>query len=495
MTHHDQQETRTNPRRIVRARDLIWSSTRFDLVPKFLYAEAYLDGNVSSYRRALYLSSIYAMNRFQENSPAKRSPTDFIEAFESLLLDLKENGYQPNGEVLPVDGRGLNPVKGAHRTAGAAALGLSIPVSEARDAPDVTKLWDYRSRAGSGLDAKDRDQIALIFCMISPSAQVLLVHSCVPDFRSPDGSEPFDEIVRKHTRVYYRKDINLSITGYTNLKLLNYGADQRHEWLGSIDDGFNGAREHAVRSMGESPLRLYVLVAGDDAVLSAKKELREAFGLGNYAAHSTETKRERDFVAQALLNDHSRELLNTLPFHRIEQRVRPLLQAVSSGVDCGLFCSRQVVISGSSTLALYTDRKPTDVDLLGASAVDYTFDGIHVGDHDSQADFYPCGFTEIADNPENHVWYGGFRFAALPVIHSMKRQRRSEAKDAADVHLIEQIWGQFGHRSSHYRRLLSALRARSVRSIWALRIRVRQLPFARTTYRIIRGLFRGSNAG
>ncbi|MBQ6339682.1 MAG: hypothetical protein IJI36_11105 [Kiritimatiellae bacterium] len=115
--------------RIVDPYEIMRKSLRFDLIFKVELACAWANDDVVAIRRAeeAYLEMVRARNGFYERMPAKRTPGDFIDGFRTVAFSIRQYGYDPHAEPVPIDVDG-EVVNGAHRLSACIAYGKRCPV-------------------------------------------------------------------------------------------------------------------------------------------------------------------------------------------------------------------------------------------------------------------------------------------------------------------------------------------------------------------------------
>lgn len=109
--------------------DVMRKSLRFDLIFKVELARAWDVGNAAAVRRAeeAYLEMVRARNGFYERLPPRRTPADFIDSFRAVAGSIRERGYDPSAEPIPLDANG-EVLNGAHRLSACIAYGRKCPV-------------------------------------------------------------------------------------------------------------------------------------------------------------------------------------------------------------------------------------------------------------------------------------------------------------------------------------------------------------------------------
>ena len=110
--------------RIVNPLDVMRKSRRFDLIFKVELADAWLNGDEASVRKAeeAYLESTRARNGFRESEPPKSGPAIFIKTFRQTLASISGHGYDEKVPPIPVDRDG-ELLDGAHRLSSCIACG------------------------------------------------------------------------------------------------------------------------------------------------------------------------------------------------------------------------------------------------------------------------------------------------------------------------------------------------------------------------------------
>lgn len=165
--------------RIVHAVDIFRQSRRFEMPVKISYARAFANGDAKALADAeqAYLEMIRVANDYFENVPRKNTPDDFINAFRSLILSMKERGFDPT-HTLHIDVFG-ETANGQHRIATAVALGLDVPVC---DDPDHTggRLTYIRFRE-RGLPEKVAHYAIRQYLRLNDRARTIPRWSKVPD--------------------------------------------------------------------------------------------------------------------------------------------------------------------------------------------------------------------------------------------------------------------------------------------------------------------------
>jgi hypothetical protein len=415
---------------IFSARELFLKSKRFDLIVKQEYARNF-DRRDTSFFCDLYLSHIRAFNNFFElSTPMKRTPEDYLQAFEQTLRSLKERGFVPSLGMIPIDEH-FQLQDGAHRTAICALLegqlvAARVPAPKIRD-------YDYRFFRRRGMPERYLDYAALQYVRANPKARVVTLHAV----NSRDKDPEVETILNRHGTVFYKKTCQLDLNGYVNLKKLTYAGEK---WIGTPLNGYRGARRHADSSFGPHTLRAYVFVCDTaEMAIAAKGEIRQLVGsvTRKHTVHITDTSEEAIRLAEALLNDQSLLALSSRPERfespRLDERLVALRQLLETqGVD-----PLSVCVAGSGPMNALGLRESNDFNILSIEALDpAAIDDNSITMHDGTLEYYPVGKEDLILNPANHFFYNGLKFISIRALASMKKARGSEPKDSDDLRLI-----------------------------------------------------------
>ncbi|MHB8057203.1 MAG: FkbM family methyltransferase [Desulfuromonadaceae bacterium] len=413
----------TNPK------DLL-TCARFDIIPKFTYAEYREFGIDSPWGRGLYEAHLLAFNGCQEgDGSGKTGIGAFIASYETLLDSVRSAGFDPSRSLVPVDQNGV-VIDGAHRVA--ACLLYSRPV-DVLEFELQTNKYNYEYFLNKGLDVDYCDAIALEYCRLNPRAHIVSV------FPSAVGRElEIREILERNGEIFYARQVQLSRLGSVNLVRQMY--DGEH-WVGSFANRFEGAQNKAAECFRtDGPVRVYVFTSDDfEKVKAAKQQIRDLFDISNHSVHINDTHAEAVRLGQLLFNANSIHFLNNAQlttFPRFQAHFNNYKKVLrEQGVDGECLC-----IDGSAVMAAYGIREARDLDYLHFGYDDLVFDYPPelIGSHNAEIAHHVTTRDDIIFNPRNHFYYDGVKFASLGIIRAMK-EKRGEPKDFEDIALIDQF--------------------------------------------------------
>lgn len=418
----------------VDASAIISNSSRFDLGIKYNYAKSLLNlGYVPTVYVQDYLEHINSFNSFYEEEPIKRSPDDFIKSFDSLIENLKENGYQESEDKIFVTATG-ELLNGAHRVSTLAALSREVNVHEVAEDADLYD-FEYFQKKNLREDASDRGIIGAL--EIKSDTRLLIVYPVVPNQFEPE----IEFQISKRGTLFFKKWIPANFNLITNIKMINYyiHGDEKHlDWVGSSSDKFSGIRRHAEKSMGSGRIRFYLIknISVED-FLHLKTDLRNAFGVENFSLHGTDSFEETQDVIHAVCHPESlrcaKKNLTSSSF-RLAGWLKEMTYALSADTRVRtMFC-----IGGSGPLGAFGARQISDLDLLSEMPLEEFRQNSFVSFHDVRSVPYGSSVMEFLIDPGKHFYFLGFKFISVNELKKMKLNRK-ETKDFYDLHLLEEI--------------------------------------------------------
>lgn len=402
---------------------------RFDLIFKYLYVK---DSN--DFNKKAYIESIRAFNGFQEessNGVIKKSSSDFVEVFDSLIKEIKKEGYVASLGGVKVNSTG-KVIDGAHRLSICASLGKNVVLEDT----DLDANWDYNFFRSKNMKEEIMDYGALEFTKINPQAYVV---NLMP-VSNPSNDEKVIKILEKYGFVYYKKDVWITYNGLVNLKKISYGNFwERASWVGTSQNYYSGAQNHARLSMGKYPLRVVVFVCDSlEKVIEAKKEIRDLYGIGNFSVHINDTHEEAIQLAETYFNRNSLFLVNTRLFYLddpiFEKHIEVLKNACRDmKLDIDRTCG-----AGSTPLNAFQIRHSEDLDYLTLDEGCLPNNDI-LSSHDKHRELYPYSIEDIITNPCHHLYYNGVKFISLETLYCMKMKQWEAPKNILDSNKIKNI--------------------------------------------------------
>lgn len=404
----------------ISAVSMVATSTRSDLPLKMSYARTFLNGGDLSWARYAYLENIRAFNGFFEDNPRKTSPRDFLEAFNQLILSLRQDGFRPDLEPVSLSPSG-EVLDGAHRVAAAAALGLYVPARII----DFEIDWGFEYFKRRGQPTAVSDFGARTSIEVDHTARLAFVFGS----NSPEKTQVFLDDLSKSGSVKYVKSLRLSFTEIVSLKRLLYSDPEHTGWIGSAGNGFAGARRHARESIGKWPVRI-IMTSGisNEALVQAKSRLRNFSGTNQASIHTTDTWTESIGLGSLLFSPHVHIVLRNLS-PRWE-----LLRERLSGPFLGesLYQKKDFLFVGSVVLDVLGIRTARDLDFLHTNDDSREPTPSQFDNHISESKFYQHSATDVVYDPRKYFSIEGFQFLSPSELAKFKKNRGEFPKDYAD---------------------------------------------------------------
>lgn len=411
---------------------LFLNQRRFDLIFKYLYVK-----NPTDFNKVAYLENIRAFNNFYELNPSdkipKNSATDFINSFNSLIKSISENQYDNSKGLIPI-GKNGEITDGAHRLSVCSALGLDVTLI---DDTIYNEYYPYSFFRKKGMNEEIMDYGALEYVKLNPNAYIVNIHSVVDTHYDNE----IEKLLEKYGFIYYKKFIKLNLNAYVHLKRISYGYfwEKDSQWIGTKDNLFVGAKQHAKKSLGRFPLRAYVYVCDDiSKILEVKQEIRDLVKIGNFSVHINDTHDEAICLAETYFNYNTLNYIKRVPYYIEDKLFNDRLDNLKSILIENKIEQDNICCVGSTPLNICGVRESEDIDYLSIDGK-FRYEDSLFSPHDSQLLNYPYNKEEIVTNPKNYFYYRGFKFITLDVLLKMKIKRHEYPKDYKDIILIYKI--------------------------------------------------------
>jgi FkbM family methyltransferase len=416
----------------VNSLDLLLKSQRFDLLAKYLYVKYRVNEIKTDWYLNLYIDHIRAFSSgsFREGDGLKNNLDDYINSFNLLIDNIKENGFDSNISIIPID-ESAEPIDGAHRIAIAAYLGITVDVVEI---PYSKFDYGYKFFLQKGFSEKYADRIALEYCKLNSQAVIVNLHPVALGY-----DKKVEKILNNYGNIFYKKEVMVNGEAPFLLTKTYY---KKEKWIGSANDGFSGARRHSIqafKNMKTKPVRVYLYYCNKkEDLIKAKSEIRDLYNVGNYSVHINDSHDETIDLAQLWFNQNSIHMLNNSKsnYYNVFMDRLSLYDnwLKNSNFDSELFC-----IDGSSPMSVYGLRQSADLDFLHLNNDIPPTGNKYLNSHNEEAKYYKETIDQIVINPDYHFFFNGLKFISLDVLKRMKQKRNEYPKDIEDVYLLDLI--------------------------------------------------------
>lgn len=407
------------------------TSTRFDVIIKYLYAKSILTGRGVEHYKKLYKEHLRCWNGFKEyNNPEKNTFEKFDQTFKELIHDFKSSGFDESVSKLAVQNN-TSLLNGAHRLAAALATNVDVHYYDGIDGIDGQLSCDYKMFEDLKLKRSYLDSTAIEYAKIKPTSLVI----CLFPVCNSDLGDVIN-LISSNTNIFYKKDIKLNRQGAFNLMRELYLGES---WAGNWSNDYDGYRAKAnlcFPSEDFNMTSILVDVPDINTAVTLKEKIRNIFKVGKHSVHINDTHEQTVRLAKTLFNVNSVHFLcnsKTVNFNKFRSQMNQYTKLLyDSGVDCDNYC-----VTASGSIAAFGLRESSDIDYL------------HVGDRlqnsalISSHNEYGVGLYEkppedIIYDGDLHFYYRGLKFTSLDQVKRLKTTR-NEPKDVVDINLIDSV--------------------------------------------------------
>lgn len=269
---------------------------RLDLVCKLFYIECREKRQKQKLAERLYEEHIRAFSEGTFREPGtqeKHSISNYIECFNRMIDDIRENGVDVKKSVIPV-GDGNSILDGSHRTAIAMYYHQQIPVVRL---PGIYKNYNYTFFQNRGIQKNALRYMAYLYLVYDRHSYV----ACLWPRAHEHGKRKLcKKLFEEHSSIVYQERKLVSYQKFFRWMLVLYG---NQAWIGSRTDGYPALVQKAKACyLWGSATDIYILTGRTLKEMTAlKQQIRALFLIGNHSIHMTDTKSEAVDAARHLL--------------------------------------------------------------------------------------------------------------------------------------------------------------------------------------------------
>jgi hypothetical protein len=255
-------------------------------------------------------------------------------------------------------------------------------------------------------------------------------------FLWPSGKGNKEKSELEFNKIVYKKEVRLTPKGGFNLLVELY----RHmDWVGSQKDGYPGAKQKLIECFTSFD-SFTVLVFQEESlekVQEIKKRVRNIHNIGFSSIHITDTKEEAVRISNLIFNENGLHFLNYADPYKYSEIQSEL-------IEFGIFLEKNnidnedVVIDGSTILAIYGLRKNKDIDYFVSDNCKLEERNIKYENHDGELKYHKKEKDELIYNPKYFFQYMGFKFISFNQLFNMKKTR-GEEKDINDCNIMDAL--------------------------------------------------------
>lgn len=439
------------------ARKLI-SSRRFDFFTILYYIDQKVKGVKDlSFAIDLYIERtkwITGGTLIEEGYESKAGKERWLKDLDGLISCFQTKSFDIEKKLIPVD-KNYDPIDGAHRVCCAAYFGQKLKV--ARFVDKEINPMDYRRMRHDFVPEFVLDYSALYSCSWFNDLYVLFLWpKCTQKNKYIKKAV---SLINDEVDVVYELALKLSYKAIRNLMIQLYG---HMDWIGSIDDDFQGVYKKADEVWDNGGNIKVFLVRSDSCahILDLKSKVRDLFQIGLSSVHSTDNMRETLIAANSLFNHNSRLFLELASPTRYKSAYKLLESFKNSLLESGA-CLGDYIVDTSMILAICGIRDARDLDYytLDRKNKNIGFLSDKIEEHGKdQVLFYDTDIKDLILSPENHFVFNELKFVSLNKLLLFKKKRweiNHEGKDKDDIRLIEATLSKGSNRWMYFRTQIS----------------------------------------
>lgn len=446
------------------AKNLI-NHKRLDVIVKYLFAKEILEHNdyTTDCYKDLYIRHILMRTMGIEpidlkgNVSSKCKIDDYLESFNNLIQDIKNNGYDKDFPI-PIANNGLLS-NGAHRLAASLALGNDVCIEPA----EIGFGWGFDWFCQNGFNTEDKQRILKGFVDTkAENCSIFVVWN--PLFKYLDNVK---SIINKYFDIVgdVELDFEDNYIAFTNVILEIYEPN-----ISKTNDETVILEKAKLLQASYLNFKVIVVTNQDknqdkdifELTKACKDEIRNLF---NHVlpkecfctVHSSDCEAETKYLAAILLSPnnikHLKMRLSTEYANNFVQEVRSLSRFLQTkGIP-----SNEVSVIGTGVLTALGIQKEfnSDIDFI----IDHKYRENYGWGAVKLSDKYDIGVSSklangpihdniIIYNDEYHFWFKGIKFANLEIIKDRKsvNPRPKDLIHLRQIELFEKMTGNINQQ-------------------------------------------------
>ena len=418
-------------------------SSRFDILAKYIYAK-FLDQNIdSNFGLDLYAAHLKVWNNYTHGD-GKDGLDEYIDTFKQILASVKENGFNRQQSLIPVQRLGFKLINGGHRVAACFLYNKEVFYRYGtEDEGQIDVNYEYFKNNNKfvvgGLAEKWCDAIAFEYCKLKPNTYIVTIFpSAVGGVQAHINAE---KIIRDNSDIFYRKSLYLVNDGPFLLMRQMYLGE---EWGGNSQNNFPGLRSKAKlcfqktqHSLANNPVVCYVITTDKKCTRTIKEKIREIYKIGNHSIHINDTQEETMRLARCVLNNNSIHFMNncrSVYYKNFENYIQYFKNYIKeNNLNLEDYC-----VTASSILSRYGVREGRDLDYLHTEEKQIIGHKEIHSHNEYGKNRYFTTYDDIIHNPLNHFYFEDVKYTSLGVVKKLK-EKRGEEKDVVDIKLIDTV--------------------------------------------------------
>jgi len=359
---------------------------RIDLIAKIKYIESKELNYKTNYFYKLYKKTIESFSKGLYTEPGnsyKNSFSKYIKEFDDLIIDMKENKFDPNKSLIPL-GNNNAIIDGAHRLSVAYYFNQKVDCLKFED---ISVNYNYEYFKKNLLEEEYLDYLTLEYCKLKQKIYIMLLKN----FN--------DEKIDDDYKVIYIKNIPFNNTLIKNILFETQKLD-----LNDIDS-------------------LKLIVFETENINKYKEKIINEYNsdliyISNIYENSIE-------ILEMLLNKNSIEFLSNINIHH-NTKINKQLKEIKEMMKMQNLNFEDYIFTSDVVMSLYDLKKCENIECLSHNKIKSNLTN-NVAYNDKN---YNKTLDELIYNPNNYFYYNSLKFLTL------KNVKKNNTKDRILVNLV-----------------------------------------------------------
>jgi glycosyltransferase involved in cell wall biosynthesis len=415
------------------------TNLRFDILAKTLFIRHKQKKVENQIAKKVYEEHLKVWGDFTERNPPKNGLQDFYLSFEDTFNSIKNNGFEKEKSILPVDSNG-NLLNGSHRVATSIYFKKPVvckesPISSGQLNCSSFYFLNKKDIVSTGLNTEICDEMAIEFLRIHDKNVYMAsaYEHCFDRFN--ELLQIFD---KNSVDVVYIKEFSLTENGKINYVTSLYGQET---WIGNIGNGLPGSHEQANLSFAAGNKVKAILLYSKDSknILKSKQDIRDLIGVGKPSIHITDTYEEAFKSATTCFHNPTLKFMNEAKkgfFNEV--KIKNFVKETIQVFDKTDLQNEDFCVGGSAIYGAYGIRDFNDFDIIhldSKTGIPFTN---NVSSHNNYLNYYDEKKDKLIFDRESYIYLHGIKFLSINSITKMKLNR-GESKDFRDIKLSQDV--------------------------------------------------------
>ena len=400
-------------------------NTRLDIAFKLLYLEM-LDKNVR-FAQEIYQEHIraFSLGKFTEPGNEEKNSIDkFMEDFDKIFEDIKNNGFNSSKTLIPLSKNG-SIANGSHRVASAIILDKYV---DCVMLDIIEHIYDYKFFYKRNISSDILDSVVIKFVEYANNVHI----ACI--WPTAVGND--DKIEKLIPNIIYKKKIKLSPNGAFNFLSKIYYDE---EWIGDIKNNFKGVDGKLVECFKSFDAFEVIAFQSNslNEVLKIKDKIRKIFNVGNHSVHITDTKEEAVSLARIIFNKNSIHFLNYAKPNKYISTYQKI-NKLNKFIKINKLDKNNFLLDSSIILSAYGLREAKDSDYFYSDSDKIKVELYNINSHNDELKYHEENKNNMIHNQKFYFYFNDLKFISYSQLYKMKKNR-AEEKDINDCKMMEAL--------------------------------------------------------